>query len=61
MQRINHLISLVSALSGLVSGRQRLLSLSFESFKDLAIQIGVAEPSPGCIPPSLMARSSSSA
>ncbi|MCB8927644.1 MAG: DUF2637 domain-containing protein [Ardenticatenaceae bacterium] len=42
MQRINHLISLVSALLVLFLAGSAFF-LSFESLKDLAVQIGIAE------------------
>ena len=42
MQRINHLISLVSALLVLFLAGSAFF-LSFESLKDLAIQIGIGE------------------
>ena len=43
MQRINHLISLVSALLVLFLAGSAFF-LSFDSLKDLAVQIGIAEP-----------------
>jgi len=43
MQRINHLISLVSALLVLFLAGSAFF-LSFESLRDLAVQIGIAEP-----------------
>ncbi|MAU01159.1 MAG: hypothetical protein CL608_28785 [Anaerolineaceae bacterium] len=43
MQRINHLISLVSALLVLFLAGSAFF-LSFESLKDLAVQIGIADP-----------------
>jgi hypothetical protein len=42
MQRINHLISLLSALLVLFLAGSAFF-LSFESLRDLAIQIGVSE------------------